>query len=312
MNGALHGDEIGLIWADLAVSARNLVRGDLNETRENLPIIALEDKRAQWAEIRRRRASRRARFEFEDAEDEREEQSIIAGFDELAEALKRYQAGDDLSHRLIPDCPKAIKAEVTASQAAALKAAAPEIAATKEPMEQLGWKQSGKRFSRGFIAVTHRMALTDLAAKPTVLTPSDCKRNIRESVKRICAPGFDRDSLAITALEFIRATLVDVDSVTALRPSRWYPVHGPLTGGEETARGMVDLALSPHQPLPVSPPREVSFDALRAAMATLPEQPKPDAARARRWRKWNAALKAAEHDCIAYQRLISAGPDPPN
>lgn len=308
--GTLHHDEIGLVWADVAVSARNLVRGTLNPHLENALMLAPEEQRARLIEVRRRRAARKRKFDFEDAEDEREEQSILADFQQMQSAVDQYAGGGDLSWRFTPDCDSAIKAELAHSQKEVLKAAAPEIKAVEEAAPP-GWTVSGKRASGPFVSITQRIRIADLAAKPVFLSRGDLRENIRRGLEQVCAPGFDRKAVAAAVSAFIAATLADDPPVSELRPSRWYPSNLVAGGSAEEAAPMVERALSPHTPLPAQQP--ASLDDLTRSVAGLPEASKAASGYARKWRKWNAALRAAErkHDWISIQRLMNSGPDPP-
>lgn len=245
--GALHGDEIGLIWADVDVSRRNLVRGTFNPHLENPLMFAPEEQRARLREIQRRRAARRSKFEFEEAEDAREEQSIIGKFRQMQDSIQRYAEGGALSWRFTPDCDDAIKAELAESQKQVLKAAAPEIKAAEEAMPP-GWKVSGKRVSSPFVSITQRIRIADLAAKPVLISRGDLRQNIRKGLEQVCAPGFDRKPLAAVVAAFIAATLANQPAVSELRPSHWYPSNFVAGGSEESTAALVERALSPHIP----------------------------------------------------------------
>lgn len=309
--GAFHGDEIGLIWADVRVSARNLVRGTLNPHLENPLMFAPEERRARLIEIQRRRAARRRKFEFEDAEDEREEQSIIADLRQMGDSIARFAEGDQLSSRFYPDCDEAVKAELAASHKEVLKAAAPEIKAAEEAAPP-GWQVSGKRVSAPFISITQRIKISELAAKPALITRGDLRRNVQKGVQQVCEPGFDRKPLAAAVSAFIAATLANQPPISELRPSRWYPSNPVAGRSADDAAPMVKLALSAHKRLPPQP--TVPLDDLMRSLATLPKAGKADPERAKRWRRWNNALKAAERkmDFHAIAELYRVGPDPPN
>ena len=308
--GTLHHDEIGLIWADTAVSARNLVRGTFNDHLENPLAISASEMIDRVEGANRRLARHRAQAEWKDAELAHELESARTALGAQLEAVKLYAETGKTDPRLTPACDQSVQAEINISRSAALKAAAPEIDAFKQVAKATAWEFSTKRVSGSSVVITYKMPVSDLAAKPSLLNEGDLRRNIRVAMDRLRSPSFDRRSIAVVAAAMIEEALCLGPKETTLRPARWYPSNAGPSEHEESTRSMATLSLMRHQPLPLSLAPTGQFGSL---LPSWPVDLKVDAEAGKRWRRWRAELLAAQRkqDSITSIRLINAGPDPP-
>jgi len=311
--GTLHHDEIGLIWADTAVSARNLVRGTFNDHLENPLAISASEMIDRVEGANRRLARHRAQAEWKDAELARELESARTALAAQLEAVKLYAETGKTDPRLTPTCDQSVQAEINVSRSAALKAAAPEIYAFKQVAKATAWEFSTKRVSGSSVVISYKMPVSDLAAKPSLLNEGDFRRNIRAAMDRLRSPSFDRRSIAVVAVAMIEEALRLGPKETTLRPARWYPSNAGPSEHMESARGMATLSLVRHQPPLAWEHRQSPTLQTTPPAKAAPVDLKVDAEAGKRWRRWRAELLAAQRkqDSIASIRLINAGPDPP-
>jgi hypothetical protein len=253
--GAIRADSVGLFWADVDVSSQNLARGSFNDNLENpLAIFAAElIERVEVAE--RALAKHRAEAARKDASLLSEVEAAKRALQNGHDGIEAYANGAPLPPSLRPQCDKAIEKVVGCSRREALKAARLEIEAAKQRMKDSGWQFTAARLAGSSIVIAHKMQVSELAAKPHLITEVDCRRNIRRATDQLCQPGVDRRDLASVAQALIEEALKVGASQSARRPSRWYP-SGPVASAE-SAMEMAKIALSPHVPL-----RPVSFGAI--------------------------------------------------
>lgn len=220
MNGPTFGDEIGIMFADVAVSARNLVRGSFNDQLENPMAIAVDETIREYEKVAVDEATFEREVELRRAEFRKRKEGLLATLQRQKAAIAKYAEAPEIASCLKPACDLAVKQALADERKAAKKAARPEVEAANEALQEQGWERVGTRIDGGFIYISHRRRLTSLSARPAVPSEWRVRTKMRETIQRMAEPEFDREGVVASTLEYI-------EQVMKTRKSpRFYPTIG--------------------------------------------------------------------------------------
>lgn len=203
MEDKLHGDEVGLLWVDPKVSARNLARGTFNQELENPFAVAFAESLAEKERLLRDRAKLESRLKALT----REEELNAFRIERQQEALQIYSQTGEIRHELIPECRAAVTAEMAKQRKALHASLQPEVDALRAAQEADGWAFAHRKTDGNFLLVTLKKALKQIASALKPVRRFKFERNVRRALDKFSAPGLPRPTIARRALEIFMLNL---------------------------------------------------------------------------------------------------------